>query len=122
MSATGQRQGQFSTTPIVITGLSHEIVSPRDPASGLPTGKRQHKPLTITKEIDRSTPLFLNALVTNENLPTVKISITDGTSNTIMTIELTNASVADRSEEGATEHISFTYQITARDDWQAPIA
>ena len=30
----------------VLPGLS--IVSPHDPASGLPTGKRQHKPLTIT--------------------------------------------------------------------------
>jgi len=27
---------------------SHEIVSPRDAASGLPTGKRMHKPLVIT--------------------------------------------------------------------------
>jgi hypothetical protein len=35
-----------------------EIVSPRDSASGLPTGKRQHKPLTITKELDRSSPLL----------------------------------------------------------------
>lgn len=23
---------------------AHEIISPRDPASGLPTGKRMHKP------------------------------------------------------------------------------
>ncbi len=33
-----------------------EIVSPRDVASGLPTGKRMHKPLIITKELDRSVP------------------------------------------------------------------
>lgn len=32
-------------------------VSPRDSASWLATGKRQHKPFTITKEIDKSTPL-----------------------------------------------------------------
>ena len=29
------------------------ITSPRDAASGLPTGKRQHKPMTITKPLDR---------------------------------------------------------------------
>jgi hypothetical protein len=29
-------------------GTTHEIVSPRDAASGLPTGKRQHKPFVIT--------------------------------------------------------------------------
>lgn len=27
--------------------LTAEVVSPRDPASGLPTGKRQHKPITV---------------------------------------------------------------------------
>jgi bacteriocin-like protein len=31
-----------STTEVI--AVSHEIVSPRDPASGLPTGKRMHKP------------------------------------------------------------------------------
>jgi Type VI secretion system effector, Hcp len=35
---------------------SVSIVSPRDPASGLPTGKRMHKPMVITKELDKSSP------------------------------------------------------------------
>jgi hypothetical protein len=46
-----------------------EVVSPRDPASGLatgkrdaasglPTGKRQHKPVSVTKELDKSSPLL----------------------------------------------------------------
>lgn len=30
------------------------IVSPRDAASGLPTGKRMHKPFVITKEVNSS--------------------------------------------------------------------
>lgn len=30
--------------------VGNEIVSPRDAASGLPTGKRMHKPFVITKE------------------------------------------------------------------------
>ena len=30
----------------------HEIVSPRDPASGLATGKRQHKPFSFTSDYD----------------------------------------------------------------------
>lgn len=33
-------------------------ISPRDPASGLPTGKRMHKPFVITKELDKATPLL----------------------------------------------------------------
>ncbi|MEO6134482.1 MAG: hypothetical protein ABIP35_04980 [Ginsengibacter sp.] len=34
--------------------VGNEIVSPRDAASGLPTGKRMHKPFVITKELDVS--------------------------------------------------------------------
>ena len=34
--------------------VGNEIVSPRDAASGMPTGKRMHKPFVITKEIDVS--------------------------------------------------------------------
>ena len=34
--------------------FDQEIISPRDAASGLPTGKRMHKPFVITKELDRS--------------------------------------------------------------------
>jgi len=31
-----------------------EVVSPRDAASGLATGRRMHKPMTISKEVDES--------------------------------------------------------------------
>lgn len=33
--------------------LTYAIVSPRDPASGQATGKRMHKPITITKELSK---------------------------------------------------------------------
>jgi len=38
--------------------FDQEIVSPRDAASGLPTGKRMHKPFVITKELDKSSPML----------------------------------------------------------------
>lgn len=34
------------------------VVSPRDTASGLATGKRQHNPMTISKPLEPSTPLL----------------------------------------------------------------
>lgn len=37
------------------------VVSPKDAASGLPTGKRQHKPMTISKELDKSSPKLAQA-------------------------------------------------------------
>src|SRR4051812_9196262 len=53
---------------IMVIAVSHEIVSPRDVASGQATGKRMHKPFVITKEVDKSSPLLYNALVNNENI------------------------------------------------------
>jgi type VI secretion system secreted protein Hcp len=126
---TGQHQGAIG--PINLQAVSHEIVSPRDAASGLATGKRQHKPITITKQLDQSTPLLLNALVTNENLSSVTITVNSG-GNPVATIKLTNASIADYVDHGTTETWSFTYQkitwtwldggITAQDDWETPTA
>jgi len=130
---TGQQQGQFqgSDGPVMeIIAFSHEVVSPRDAASGLPTGRRQHKPITITKEIDRASPLIFQALVNNENLTEVLIGLLrDG--NAVATVRLTNASVAGRAQKGNEETISFVYRriewtwldggIVAEDDWEAPV-
>ena len=134
IAITGQHQGQFqgpNGTTIPINAVGHEIVSPRDAASGLPTGKRQHKPFVITKQIDKSTPLIMGALVTNENLTSVLIGMLRN-GNQVMTIKLTNASISDRVQKGDSETISFTYQkiewtwidggISAQDDWEAPVS
>jgi type VI secretion system secreted protein Hcp len=127
LDVTGAKQGALSTIPVI--GFSHEIVSPRDPASGLPTGKRLHKPIVVTKLMDKTSPLLLNALVTNENLSSVTFTLLRS-GQPVATIKLTNASIADYTANGETEHWSFTYQkitwtwldggITASDDWEAP--
>ena len=44
--------------------VGNEIVSPRDAASGLPTGKRMHKPFVITKELDVSSATNISTEVT----------------------------------------------------------
>jgi type VI secretion system secreted protein Hcp len=125
----------------------HEVVSPRDTASGLPTGKRQHKPLVITKSLDKSSPLLMNALVNNENLKTVEFRFfrpsATGAEQHYYTIELVNANIAEihpyvlnvkdpaLTKFPDMEHVSFTYQkiiwtfvdggITAEDDWESPV-
>lgn len=129
--ATGTKTGPFSTNPIDVSAVSHEIVSPRDPASGLPTGKRQHKPISITTEWGASTPLFLNALVSNENLTSVLIGLLRN-GQQVATIKLTNANVSNYVQHGGSITLSFTYQkiewtwvdggITASDDWEAPVS
>lgn len=41
---------------ILVIASHHQVISPRDPASGQATGKRMHKPFVITKELDQATP------------------------------------------------------------------
>jgi type VI secretion system secreted protein Hcp len=132
---------------ILVTSISHSIVSPRDPQSGLPTGQRQHKPLTVTIPLDRSAPLLYSALVTNENLPqanlffwTTALRPTSIASEVQQyTIRLTNANISSIEEITQTDaaganpkpaiKVTFTYQkiewtwndggITAMDDWES---
>lgn len=132
---------------IKVIAVNHEVISPTDPASGLPTGKRRHTPFTITKEVDRSSPLLMNALVSNEQIDELSVefwrpSVT-GKEEQFYTIELSNARIADirfemlnnqypeNAQHEIREHVSFTYQritwtytdggITSTDDWEAPV-
>lgn len=150
----GQKQGWFrgdkgarkDERNIVATALTHEVISPRDPATGQATGRRMHKPLTITKLLDAASVQIFQALVTNENLPEVDIELREpshaGAEVVVHRIVLTNASISDvatgvdvhnqpagggpRGAGGVGyEQVSFTYQkieiddggLTALDDW-----
>jgi type VI secretion system secreted protein Hcp len=116
---------------IQVIAINHEIVSPRDAASGLPTGKRQHKPLVITKELDKSSPLLYQILATNENIPefelkfyAAQVKATSGVGAEVnhYTIKLTNANIAqinfkmlnnrnpEQSRYPELEEVAFTYQ------------
>jgi len=56
--AAGDVNADGRSEPVASLIPSAEVVSPRDVASGQATGKRQHKPITITKEWDANTPLL----------------------------------------------------------------
>jgi type VI secretion system secreted protein Hcp len=153
MSLKGQKQGDIKggvtqkghEGKIMVTAVSHDIFSPRDPQSGLPTGKRQHKPFTITKDLDKSTPLLYNVLVSNENVQTLTLEYwhpsATGQEKMIFTVKLTNANIAAINHRvlqvkdpalakfEPMEEIAFTYQkiewtwadggISGLDDWEA---
>jgi type VI secretion system secreted protein Hcp len=132
---------------IMVIAVSHEIISPRDHASGLPTGKRMHKPFVITKELDKASPLLYNVLTNNENIPEWSLEFWTpggtGAEKQHYTVKLTNANIASINFRMANnkhpelmklaeyEEIAFTYQkiewtwvdggITALDDWEAPV-
>lgn len=112
LKLTGQKQGDIKGSvtqkgregKIMVIAVSHEILSPRDTATGMATGKRQHKPLTITKQIDKSSPQLFSALVNNETItswelqfftPQAKAAAGTGAEVNHYTIKLTNAQVVN---------------------------
>jgi type VI secretion system secreted protein Hcp len=131
---------------IQVLQINHDIISPRDPASGLPTGRRQHKPIIVTIPLDQSIPVLYNVLCTNENLTSFELKywgagnlaqIGPGQESVLFSIKLTNANIADidqiaEKDQAGISHqyfkISFSYQkiewtwtrggITATDDWE----
>ena len=155
LAVSGQRQGDIKGSvtqagragKIMVVAVSHEVVSPRDPASGLPTGKRMHKPFVITKELDKSSPILFNVLVTNENLTKWELQFykpsPTGVEQQHYTVKLTNANIAaihfrmlnnknpELTRYSEYEEVAFTYQkieltwndggITAEDDWESPL-
>src|SRR3954452_9821013 len=135
----GQKQGEIKGSvtqkgrenSIMVIAVSHEIVSPRDPASGLPTGKRMHRPFLITKELDRASVSLHQLQRDNENLrewelefwtPQIKAATGTGAEVQYFTITLTNASVAEINMQmpnnkhpdlmrfDTFEEVAFTYQ------------
>ncbi len=118
---------------IMVIAVNHEIESPRDSASGLATGRRQHKPFIITKELDQSTPLLFSAMIDNENIVEWELqyfapkkattgAAGAGVETNNYTVKLTNATIINiksimlNNKDAAFakfapyEEIAFTYQ------------
>ncbi len=151
----GQRSGEIrgSVTQkgrertIMVIALSHDVVTPRDPATGEATGKRQHRPLIITKELDAATSPLHSVQASNENLKEWELQFwrpsATGAEQQHFTIRLTNSSIAsihtempnnkhpDLMKLETFEEVAFTYQriewtwtdggLTGTDDWEAPV-
>lgn len=87
-----------------ILSLGFEIVSPRDPQSGLPTGRRMWKPIVVTKQWDPSSPTLFQAAVTNESLKEVTIEFEDDW------LTFKNAKLIDFCRQnGNVEALTFQY-------------
>lgn len=156
LSLEGRHQGKIEGScdianfvgKILVQELMHDVSIPRSPQTGLPTGKRVHGPITVTKEIDKSSPKLMQALCSGEQLNDVFLEFTrispKGMEEVYYTIRLGNAiivSISDYSpiallkENDPMRHmekVSFTYAkiiwtwvtdgIEAEDSWTAPKA
>jgi type VI secretion system secreted protein Hcp len=112
---TAVLKGSGEELSFPVLTLAHEIISPRDAASGLPTGKRQHKPFSITKQVDKSSPALFKACIEGEPL---NVEITTflrrgGRYVPIVTTRLDNAFIATIGPQSAddrpTEEVAFYY-------------
>jgi type VI secretion system secreted protein Hcp len=145
MDAVGQKSGHIDGSvtqkgrekSIKVNAVTHDIVSPRDPMSGLPTGQRKHAAISVTIDVDQALPLLYNSMSSNENFPTVTLKFWEirtgvtgagaapgavGAEMQMYTVKLTNANIAGISfiqpdaENPATKTeplravIQFTYQ------------
>lgn len=81
---------------------------PRDAATGMATGKRMHKPFTITKEVDKASPLLMKACASGQHFPQVDVQLASGEKYTLTDVMV--ASDQKSSGDRPMETISFTYQ------------
>ena len=106
ISIKGLKQGQFKgdqpnrvgrTDWIAGIDFAMGLEVPRDEHTGLPTGKRQWKPIQITMQWGAASPQILQALAANETLNPVIFEFTrmapDGKEQIHQTITLTNATI-----------------------------
>jgi type VI secretion system secreted protein Hcp len=155
MEITGNKQGKIDGScdmkgrenTILVYALDHDIHIPRDPQSGLPSGKRIHGPLTIQKEIDKASPSIYQALCTGEQLGNVTIKQyridPTGVEQHYFTIKLEDAIIvqvtpytpvaflAENEPFRHMEKVSFTYskiiwrhEVDAKeseDSWKVPV-
>jgi type VI secretion system secreted protein Hcp len=125
--------------------FSYEVTSPTDRASGQASGKRQHGPVTITKEWGAASPQIFQAWVRNEVLSSVVLEFVrtdpNGTESVYQKITLTNARIVQiksfkdlyrisdfSSDSRELESVSFSFEkilienvpgkTSAQDDWR----
>jgi type VI secretion system secreted protein Hcp len=157
LKLTSQKMGEIKGTArqrgregqILVMAVNHEIISPKDAATGLPSGKRQHQAIVITKEVDNTTPQLHQILVENSPITDAVLTFygTDptrafmGTETELYCITLHNVFISrielalhnlledQKRNANLVEKVSFVYHeiewkwtngnIIANDTWSA---
>ena len=143
MKVEGERQGVIPGSCVtkgregtmVVVGLGHEVDVPVDSGTGLPAGRKVHKPLVVVKYLDKASPKLYKALATGEGLRHVELKYyrpdRAGVPEHYYTVLLDDALIVNIQEAFPNvERISFAYGrirwtwqdgvIEAEDDWITP--
>jgi type VI secretion system secreted protein Hcp len=115
LTLKGQKQGTLKgmstreKDATTVVAFSHQIMSPRDAASGLATGKRMHKPFTVTIEVGPGVgPQWKSAAATSEVFPEATLTLLTNpppgkTATVFETVKVKNA-VVTKVAEGLTDN------------------
>jgi type VI secretion system secreted protein Hcp len=156
VSITGEKQQKIKGSSevqghkekILVQGVEHLIDIPKSQQTGLPVGKRIHQGMTLTKEVDMSSPLLFQALNEGEQLKEVVLQFyritKEGKEENYYSIKLENAALVsirtwvpnvllpDFKQMGHMEDVVMTYRkitwtwhdggIESTDDWMAPVS
>lgn len=75
-------EGWLDIESVDVDGLAlseeNDAALRRDAGSGMTTGRRMHKTVTIVREVDEASPLLWQALVTNEGFKTITVECANG--------------------------------------------
>lgn len=127
-SIEGEKQGKFKgesgreahKDKIAARAIKYECAAPFDPQNGQTTGRRQHKPIVLTKEWGGSSPQLLQALCTNEALKSVLFEFVkhdrQGAEYVYYTIKLSNARVVKIDQYSAETPGSQTHDLNELED------
>ncbi len=136
MTVVGQKQGQiYGAGPNrEWSVLSHSwgITTPVDQISGLPAGKRQHKPCIVALDYGENITSLMKSISNAEDLTVTLTYTDDSTGETQIRIILTNGQLFDfefnggGGDEAPKETVTFSYgaiQFTAgntafQDTWE----
>jgi len=142
--SVGAKYVQGHEDEVMVQSFSHSMIIPTDVQSGQPTGQRRHQPITIVKDIDKSSPLLANALTRGERLAECELRLyrtsSEGKQEYYYTIKLTDAIIININQgmpnartgaaTDAMETVSFSYRkidwdhlvagTSGSDDWRAP--
>ena len=145
LESLGEKYVEDHEDEFMVQAISHEMMIPRDPQSGQPTGRRVHYPLTVTKYLDKSSPLLAAALSGGTRLDLCRLSFYRtsplGQQELYYTVELHDAAITSirlmmpnaldqvTQHYGHMEEVSFSYReiiwtheiggTQGEDDWRS---
>lgn len=134
LTVMGSKQGAFEgeggkkakAKGVPLLGYSLGASVPHSSGSGQATGKREYEPLSVAKLVGPASTQFFQALVTNENLTSVELTIyktgKQGKETAYFRVSLANAQISefnhepgmdfsgDPGETNEVETISFVFE------------